>query len=384
MYRDFLPKKILISSILCFCLFACNTKKQAKEDTNQSNIDQTDIRYARFFKALSKSDYKIVTVFRNNKNLHDSIQYILVNRKDALPKGFTEKQVIRVPIQKIILLSHTFIACVQALQMDASIVGVSETAYLPDSAILVQIKAKKIQDVGLSMGLNQELIVALKPDILMSNQVGEGNSFQNLEKLGIKVIINSDWLENTPLGRAEWLKFVALFYGKEDEATKQFNAIEKQYLAIRKKAENSPTKPKVLTDTPYKDTWYVPAGESFVARLLEDAGVDYIWKNEKGTASLPLSFETVYAKGLNADFWINLGLANSKQDLMGQDKRFIDFLAFKKGKLYNYNLKSNPNGGNQYLMRGIITPHLILADLVKIFHPELMKNHSFHYYQPIE
>ncbi|NJO02357.1 MAG: ABC transporter substrate-binding protein [Bacteroidia bacterium] len=212
------------------------------------------------------------------------------------------------PIRSIVVLSHTQIAFLDLLGKTDDILGVNASNYLPHPVLQEKIRQDKVSDVGDGPQLNHELVLAINPDLVMA--VGFSSlglkDYQPVIAAGIPVVINSDWLENTPLGRSEWLKFMALFYNEEQQAEEKFQKIEQNYQRIKNIARKAPSQPTVFNGLPYKDTWYVAAGESYLAWLIKDAQAQYLWSDHLGTGSLPLDFEAVYAKAYRADYWINL------------------------------------------------------------------------------
>jgi iron complex transport system substrate-binding protein len=198
------------------------------------------------------------------------------------------------------------------------------------------------------------------------------------------VAINAEYMEDTPLGRSEWLKFTALFFNKEEEAEKIFAKIAKKYEDIATKAKAVKNRPTVFLGFNFKGTWYTPGGNSYVAKYLADAGANYLWSEDKSSGSLPISFEAVFERAANADYWLNLRQSwNSLKDVVTEDNRYGDFHAFKKGNLYNNNARLSANGGNDYWQSGISNPDVVLSDLIKIFHPEILPNYNLFYYQKV-
>jgi iron complex transport system substrate-binding protein len=355
-----------------------NKSESAKKNT------KVTIKYAKNFKIQYFEKYKVLTVYRPQNNQRDSTNYILISRGEKKPENIDNQQVIETPIGDWIALSHTYIACAKLLQSNEQLIGVNEVDYLPDVELLDKIKNGRVKNVGGGGELNEELIISIKPQLIMTGGAGAFKMYPAMQKSGIKVIYNADWLENTPLGRAEWLKFMAILVEKEELGDSLFNEIEVNYLKTKEIAQKYAQKPLVLCDIPFKSTWYVPGGKSYFAQLLADAQAKYHWADTPNEGSLPLDFEAVYPTALSAKVWINLGINNSKAEILAQDARFSQFKAFKDGELYNYNLKATAKGGNEYFMNGIVTPHLILADLVKILHPDLLPNHKFVYYKKIK
>ncbi|MBC7863854.1 MAG: ABC transporter substrate-binding protein, partial [Bacteroidia bacterium] len=228
------------------------------------------------------------------------------------------------------------------------------------------------------------------PDLIITYGMGNPETDVNrkISEAGIPIAISIDHLETSPLARANWIKFVAAFFEKGELADSIVNEIEKKYTDLKAMANplssaKSAPKPKVLTEIKLNDTWFVPGGKSFMAELLNDAGADYIWRDNEKTGSLTLSYEEVYLKALEADYWLNLSNWNSLKDCNAQDERNINFKAFKNKNLYNNNAILNKEGGNAYWETGLISPDEILADLIKIFHPDLLPEHKLKYYKKL-
>ena len=201
----------------------------------------------------------------------------------------------------------------------------------------------------------------------------------------IPVAISLDHLEETPLARAEWIKFIAAFFNKEQLADSLFKITETNYKQLKLMCDTIKNKPSVFTEMKYADAWYVPGGNSFAANILNDAGANYIWKNEKQTGSIPLNFETVYNVARDADYWLNLFInVNSKKELLGFEPRYNLFKAFKTENIYNNNKIANAKGYSDYWENGITNPDELLKDLIKIFHPNVLPEYQLKYYKKIE
>ena len=231
-----------------------------------------------------------------------------------------------------------------------------------------------------------EQALDLNPDLIMTYAVGAADSDAQpkLLEAGLKVVVNAEWLDTSPLGRAEWGKFLALFFNREGVAEAMFAKTATSYEKLAAQAATVKTKPTVFTDTDYQGTWYVPGGQSFGAHFLADAGATYLWADDKATGSSPLAFEAVFDKAKEADFWLNQGYIANLKDLQAADARYADFAAFKKGNVWNNNARANANGGNDYYESAIAHPDVILADLIKILHPELLPDHKLVYYQQLK
>jgi iron complex transport system substrate-binding protein len=201
--------------------------------------------------------------------------------------------------------------------------------------------------------------------------------------MGISAAINAEFMEATPLGRAEWMKFTALFFNREAEVEKAFGKIEKRYSELSRVGRSTSVKPSVFTNNSWQGLWHASGGKSFIAVMLADAGADYVWKDNPSERSIPLDFESVLERAQNADYWINTGVWNSQSDALSSDERYTLFSAFKNKTMYNHIGRVNEHGGNDYWESGVANPHLVLADLIKIFHPDLLPDHELYYYRKL-
>ena len=202
--------------------------------------------------------------------------------------------------------------------------------------MLARVDAGKVQELGKDSGINIELLTVLKPDAVMAYTMSSDyGQFKKIEDLGIPVLINAEYLEKHPLGRAEWIKFMALFFNKQKMADSVFQAIESKYLQIQKLATQTATHPSVLSGVVYGDTWFLPGGQNYASKILEDAGCEYLWASDSSHGFLELSFETVFNKAKSADLWLGVGSFKSMQELSQADHRYEKFQAFKDKRIYS-------------------------------------------------
>lgn len=250
------------------------------------------------------------------------------------------------------------------------------------------IAAGKITEAGKDQGINEEKLITMHPDLIMamgSPGAGMGH-YQTLKDAGIPALINSEWVETTPLARAEWVKLLAALLNKEKLVNQKFSVIEKEYNRLADLAKKTTHKPDIISGLNTKDVWFLPSGDSYMAQFFNDAGADYHWRNTKTTGSLSLGFETVYPVALNADYWMNVGFSSkdTKKEILAQDSRYSDFKAYKSGKMYSYNNRVNEKGSNDFFESGNMNPQTVLADMIRIFHPELLPEHQLVYYKQIK
>jgi iron complex transport system substrate-binding protein len=344
-------------------------------------------RYASGFRVFDQESYTVIEVmdpWQQSKNVIFS--YVLAPSQDVLPDSLKNMPFIKTPVQRVIALSTTHVAMIDQLGSAESIVGLSGSEFIYSSPIRARIESGSIRDVGYGQGLDFETIVRLEPDVLFLYGV-EGNVMTTLEKLtdlGIPAVFCGEYLETHPLGKAEWIRFFSLFYNKEEQSNSFFQHIDSAYSALSALSSGVLPKPVVLNGLPWKDTWFMAGGKSFAAQLIEDAGGDYLWSDSPSTQAVPLDLESVYLRAINADIWINPGAAGSLADILLLDERLGDLDVLKNGHVFNNDARSSLAGGNDYWESGTVRPDLVLADLIEVFHPDLLTDHSFVYYRQLK
>ena len=362
---------------------ACIQKYNPNTDYFPNKIK---ITHATGFAVEYHKHYKIVTIKNPWQNANTGFQYILVQCGTPTPKGFNQAQVITVPINSIVSLSTTHLPHLAKLGVVDKLIGISNTKQVNTPDVVERIKAGNIAQVGENSNVDIEKLLELNPDLVTTFGTGNSqtDSYAKLTEAGLKVGINSEYMEDTPLGRSEWLKFTALFFNKDEQAEKIFSEIANKYERVAQKAKAVKNRPTIFVGFNFKGTWYMPGGKSYVAKYLSDAGANYLWSDDKSSGSLPLSFEVVLERAANADYWLNFSQSWRKlKDLVAEDNRYADFKAVKAGNLYNNNARLNESGGNDYWEGGINNPDIVLADLIKIFYPKILFNHQLFYYRKL-
>ncbi len=295
-------------------------------------------------------------------------------------------KIIKVPVNRIICMSTTHIAMISALGRQNTIVGVSGAGFVYDSEVNNRISRGLVSDVGYDSGLNTELIVKSSPDLVMIYGIGSESAgyTAKIGELGLRVMYNADYLETDPLGKAEWIKVFGALYCCEELADSLFREIRDSYLNLRELIAETASKPVVMMGMPFRDVWYVSPGNSYISKLVDDAGGSYLWRETGSAVSIPYSLESVYAAAMKADIWLNTGTASSKPEIVAIDKRLGSMPPFINNRLYNNNKRLNPAGGNDYWESGAINPHIILRDIASIIHPEIFPAYETVYYRKVE
>jgi iron complex transport system substrate-binding protein len=350
---------------------------------------QATVDYAQGFSIEYHNNYKILTVTQPWANAQQAFSYVLVQCGTPAPEGLSGIPIFEVPIRSIVTMSATYLPYLEQFGELDSIIGVDDLTYIYNGNVQKLAAEGRITVVGGGAGggvASVETLIELEPDVIMTSASGyaDYDAHPKLLEAGLAVVINGDYVENTPLGRAEWGKFIAAFYNLEAEADAKFDEMVERYLGLTSLTRDLIQKPTVFTNTDYQGSWYVPSGQSYAAILLQDAGAEYLWSDIEGTGATPLSFEQVYEKAITADFWLNVGFASDLGSLMAMDERYADFAAINSGNVYNYVARVNPSGGSDYFESGAANPDIVLADLIRIFHPELLPDHTLNYYKQLQ
>ncbi len=301
------------------------------------------------------------------------------------PYAANGKAFIRTPVRSVVCLSTTHIGFIGRLHGLSSIRGISGSNYVVNDSLRARITDGSLEDVGYDESLNYERIVELKPDVVFAYGVSGTvtATVQKLNELGIPVVLIAEYLEEEPLAKLEWIRVFGAFYGKSHEADQLFDSIAATYRNLAQQAAKQPERPSVLLGLPWHGTWYVSGGKSYVARLVADAGANYLFSGLDFRDSRPLSLEKVYETALKADIWLNAGDAESLSGIDAVDERFANLPVRKRGAVYNNNLLMGPAGGNAFYESGVVEPDVILADLISIIHPQLLPSHKLKYYKKL-
>ncbi len=368
--------------IITFSFVQCkNNKAKANDEISISNKKNI---YAKGFSINKYDGFSVLKINNPWPKATKSYTYILQEKNGIVPDSLKIFTTIQVPIKSIIVSSTTHIPSLEMLSVENSLVGFPNLDYISSEKIRARIDAKKIREIGREQNLNTEVVLDLNPDLIIGYGIDNNNpSYDNLEKSGLKVIYNGDWNEQTPLGKAEWIKFFGALYGLDKKAETIFNQIEKDYkitLELAKKATSNPT---VLCGEMYENVWYLPQGNSWSSLFLKDACSNYLWRNTSGTGSLSLPFETVLEKAKNAEFWFQ-GSFSSLKEMQDSNIHYNQFDAFKNKKVYSFSAKKGKTGGVLFYELAPNRPDLVLKDILKIVHPELLPNYELFFYKRLE
>jgi iron complex transport system substrate-binding protein len=314
------------------------------------------------------------------------VYYLLPHNAD-LPADILEEQVIRVPVRRIICMSTTQLAMLRALDATDLLVGMAGPGLVYDSLILDAVTSGNIRDVGYEGNLNNELIITLEPDLLVAYGVTAPSSGQlgRLTSMGVKVMFDADYLEEHPLARSRWIRIFGLLTGKQSMADSIFEEVSLRYNELADRVRKSVhERPSVLLGAPWEDVWYISPSNSYIGRLITDAGGDYLFSDINESNSVPYSVEAVFKRAADADIWINPGTSESMNEIAAADHRLSVLPVCSRGEVWNNRNRTTPAGGNDYWESAVVRPDLLLMDFVYIIHPELLPDHTPYYYRRLK
>ena len=346
------------------------------------------LKHAKGFKINRSNDFKTIEITKAWPEAEKKYIYLLLTKEQAAKTIYNKKDydgVIITPINKTVVTSTTHIPALELLGVEKTLVGFPGTDYISSEHTRKLINEGKIRELGKNEGINTEVLLELNPDVIIGFGVdGVNKTFETIKKAGIPVIYNGDWVESSALAKAEWIKFFGVLFNKEKEADSIFNAIERDYLAAKDIAKQAKHQPTVLSGAMDGDAWYLPNGSSPEAQFLKDANVNYLWSETTGNGSLALSFESVLVKAKDADLWLNPSYYSSFEQLEKANSLFTNFEAFKKKNIYTFANKTGETGGVLYYELGTARPDLVLKDLIKITHPELLIDYEPYFFTKLK
>lgn len=366
----------VIGAVLAVCC-SCRDSRTAVA-TDQG--DTLRLKYAEKLTIVKHEGFTEVLLadpWNTGKTLH---RYILINENDndnekpnSIPQH-PNTSVIRIPLKRAVIATSVQCGLVEQLGGRSAIAGVCDLQYINLPWVQEECRKGHIADCGSGLQPTIEKIIDLEPDALFLSPFQNSGGYGKLEKLEIPIVEMADYMESSALGRAEWMKFYGMLFGREKEADSLFAVVEKNYQALKSKvaervAKGDVKKPRVLMDKQTGSVWYVPGGRSTIGRLLVDAGVDYPWKDDDRSGSLPLPFESVLEQGAQSDIWLfryNAPHAIRPQELLAEKQAYSRFKSFQKGEIYGCNTATST-----FYEDTPFHPDLLLRDFITICYPDL-------------
>ncbi|MGM8362150.1 ABC transporter substrate-binding protein [Flavobacterium sp. ARAG 55.4] len=368
--------------ILFLSFSAC--KKNEKTTSVSAATEKNEIEYSTNLSIHKYDGYSIVKVLNPWPDANKDFVYILKEKNTAVPDSLQKYTQITVPLKSIVVTSTTNIPFLEMLGVEKSLAGFPHTDYVSSEKTRKLIDAGIVKNVGQNERLNMEKLIDLAPEAIITFGIDNNNPMiANLEKNGLKVLIQADWMEQSPLGKAEWIKLYAALFGKEKEGKILFDNIVKSYNDALRLVAGEKAEKTVLYGSMYQNQWYVAKGNSWVAQFMKDAKSNYLWADTKGSGSLGLSFENILEKAKNADIWIATGSFKNTRELGDSNPHYEQFNAFATKNVYTFESKLGATGGTVYYELAPSRPDLVLKDYIKIFHPDLLPDYHFTFVQKL-
>ncbi len=349
-------------------------------------VKKVKLSHAQGFEIYSAKSKKILRVKKPWTGAED--QFIFLG-KDLDSVNFPQCKksglYFHKPVSKMASISTTHIPFIEALESLNILKGFSGVHYISSPIVIKRISERKIANLGFP--LNIEKVLKLRPDLLMAYSLEDPSltGLGKLKKLGQKIVYNGEFRENHPLGRFEWIKFLGALIGKQKEANKIYNKRKSEYIRLKRKVakKNHGQLPLVLLGRNYQGSWHLPGANTYLSKLLSDAGARQPWSKKTSKLFFPVNFETILKETKETTFWLPQSSWNSKKEIIKEDSRYSLLVPFKNNHIYTNNKKINANGGNDYWEGALVNPQLLLKDLVKIFHPDLLPSHKLQWYKKI-
>ena len=376
-------KQSISAFILASLLLLVSCVSNKKTSLEAFNQDIYTPEYASGFKILGADNVQstLIQVFNPWQGAKDvEMSYFISRNGEQAPAGFTGPT-IPAGAKQIVCMSSSYIAMLDALGQADRIVAVSGIDYVSNPYIIAH--KDSIKDMGPEM--NYELLLGLKPDVVLLYGIGDAQTAVTgkLKELSIPYMYVGEYLEESPLGKAEWMVALSELTDSREKGIEIFSEIPKRYQTLKDLTASVEQRPTVMFNTPWNDSWIMPSTKSYMAQLVNDAGADYIYKENTSNSSAPIGLETAYGLIQKADYWINVGMASTLDELKAVNPKFTDAKSVREKTAYNNNLRLTATGGNEYWESAVVRPDIVLRDLIHIFHPELVSD-SLYYYRHLE
>lgn len=347
-----------------------------------SGADSIELKYSRLL-TLQKGDGFTLAEIRNpwdtTRVLHS---YVLVPKDRELPAELPEGDVIRTPLERSVFYTSMHTALVCELGASGAVAGICNPEYITTDMLRKGLDSGRIVNCGDGSAPDIEKIIELGPDAILLSPFENSGSYGKLGSIGVPIIECADYMETGTLGRAEWMRFYGLLVGKAEKADSLFAEVEKDYNKMKALVGSKGKKPTVVDGNKFGSTWYVAGANSTIGRIISDAGGSYVFSGEKATGSVPYAPEVVFEQAQNAQVWMMKysGTADMTYAQLAREwANYAEMGAFKRKNIYACNLRKVA-----FYEETPFHPNLLLRDYIKIFHPEILKDHELRYYKRIE
>ena len=368
--------KLLFGALL---LSSCVGKQTL---ASQGEGDTVRFRYAQLLNLVRHQGYTVATIshpWRQDAVLH---QYVLVPADSALPDVLPEGTLIRTPLRRSVVFTTVHCSLLSMLHREAHVAGVADLKYIKAPYVQEGVNAGRVTDCGDGMSPVIEKIIDLHPDALLLSPFENSGGYGQLEEIDIPIVECAEYMEPSPLGRAEWVRFYGMLYGCEREADSLFALVDSSYHALKRQTSDISHHPSALLDKVTGSVWYVPGGRSTIGQMLVDAGADYPWANDEHSGSVALPFETVLERAGDSGVWLLRYSGKqplTRQQLLSEHRGYSQFRSFREGRVYGCNVELS-----LFYEESPFRPDLLLADFIQILHPDVLPHHALRYYHLVE
>lgn len=372
---------LIITFLIVMLTGSCGRRNNAggNDDsgaTASDSISKISPKYAKGFQVKYLDDMVLLDINDPENREAERFHFALTDKDFSgnVPEGYTR---LNIPVETAICMTSLQLSNFLKLEIPEKVVGITSTRHLHNEKMNRQLKDGKTHKIGIEGNFDNEVIMALNPDVIFISPFKRGG-YDAIRNVDIPMIPHLGYKELTPLGQAEWIKVIGLLTGNTEKANKEFSAMEKRYNDLKAMVDTVSSRPTVFSGEMRGGNWYAVGGKSFLAQLFHDAGGDYFLKDNEESGGVTLDYETVYTNAANADYWRIVNSFDGDFDynvLKEQDNRYTDFDAWKKHGVIYCNMKEVP-----FYEKMPIEPEVILADFIHVFHPEILPNHKPVYY----
>lgn len=373
--------KISLTALALFCLALAACTGSGTKSPDDYSLAAYTPRHASFaIDSAAGSASKIITV-RNPWQGADSVvsRLFIAADGETPPDGFSGS-VIDGPARRIVTMSSTFVAMLDAIGAADRIVGVSGIDFISSPSVIG--RRDSIADVGYDSSLNYEALLAADPDLVLLYGVNGANRLESkLRELSIPYLYIGDYVEDSPLGKAEWMVALGEITGRRSEAERVFAGIQSRYDSLAAAVKDVNVRPVVMLNSPYGDSWFLPPQGSYMVRLISDAGGEYVFPENDTRSSVAVDMEQAYLLADRSQKWLNVDIPSSMRQFRERLPKFAGVSPVRSGQVYSNKARTNPSGGNDFYESGVVRPDVVLSDLIAILHPETAADTTLVYYR---
>lgn len=349
-------------------------------------VSAAELRYARNFNIVEREGYRKLSIRNTWTGAGDHEQiYALVPVGKEVPKLAKGVVVVRTPVERAVIFETVFLGPIQDLGLHDKLVGIAHLDFVNDPIARARVGSGLAKSVQTGAAMEIETLMALRPGLILTSTTGNSmfDTHPSLLRAGLPVLVSAGYMEEHPLGRAEWIKCIGALFEKDAEAKAVFDAVADRYEELVALTRTVAHRPSVMNSAPYGGVWHVAGGRSYTAQWIQDAGGRYLWSRFETGGGVPLDMEVIVRDAAEAEVWLNPSHYGSLAALRAADARFDAFRALREGRVYNNTRRVNEKGGNDIYERGVSHPEEVLADLIAILHPELLPDHEPVYYEQL-